>query len=95
MLQICFLRLYVGIETVSCYLLLQKERMDMGRNLEKLGQVLKLCLQKSPKWLTLPDEICSIFFITLQERFVYMGNFEYSRNILVYGYPCDINPLRL
>ena len=95
MLQICFLRLYVGIETVSCRLLLLKERMDMGRNLKKLGQVLKLCLQKSPKRLTLPDEICLIFFITLKERFVYMGNFEYSRNILVYGYPCDINPLRL
>ena len=60
--------------------------MDMGRNLEKLGQVLKLCLQKSPKWLSLPDEICLIFFITLQERFVYMG-------ILVY--PRDISPLRL
>ena len=69
--------------------------MDIGRNLKKLGQVLKLCLQKSPKRLTLPDEICLIFFITLKERFVYMGNFEYSRNILVYGYPCDINPLRL
>ena len=95
MLQICFLRLYVGIETVSCRLLLLKERMDIGRNLKKLGQVLKLCLQKSPKRLTLPDEICLIFFITLKERFVYMGNFEYSRNILVYGYPCDINPLRL
>ena len=95
MLQICFLRLYVGIETVSCRLLLLKERMDIGRNLKKLGQVLKLCLQKSPKRLTLPDEICLIFFITLKERFVYMGNFEYSRNILVYGYPCDIKPLRL
>ena len=35
MLQICFLRVYVGIETFSCCLLLQKERMDMGRNLEK------------------------------------------------------------
>ena len=76
-----FKTIYVGIESVSCCLLLQKERMDMGRNLEK-----KLCLQKSPKWLTLPDEICLIFFITLQERFVYMG-------ILVY--PRDISPLRL
>ena len=46
------LRLYLGIENVSCLLLLWIARMDMDWNVKKLGQlfkVLMLCLQKWPK----------------------------------------------
>ena len=61
MVQFCYLRLCLGIETVSCRLLL---RMDMDWNLKKqaqLFQVLTIHLQKSPKkllWLFLPDQLC-------------------------------------
>ena len=83
MIQFCFLRLYVGIETVSCFLLLQKTRMDMDRNLEKLGQVLMLCLQKSTNWLVLPDETGLIFsLLCIWVTLSILGTF------LVYGYPC-------
>ena len=47
----CF-RLYLGIETISCHLLLRMARMDVDWNLKKLGQlfqVLTPCLQKSPE----------------------------------------------
>ena len=48
-----------------------------GLKLEKIGptflHILMLCLQKSKKlllWLVLVDELCLIFFITVQECFV-------------------------
>ena len=67
MVQFCYLRLYLGTENVSCLLMQRMTRMDMDWNLktlEYLFQVLKLCLQKSPRniilWLVLLDEICLI-----------------------------------
>ena len=75
MLQFCYLRLYLGNESVLWRLLRRMARMDMDSNLITLGQfypVLMMWLQKSPKnliWSVLPGETC--FFITLQEHFVY------------------------
>jgi len=46
MVQFCFLRSYLGIETVSFHLLLRMARMDMDWNLKKLSQ-LRLCSHKS------------------------------------------------
>ena len=51
MVQFCYLRLYLGTETISCRLCQGMVRMDMDCNLKKLGQgfqVLQnvmLCLQ--------------------------------------------------
>ena len=51
MVQFCYLRLYLGTETISCRLCQRMARMDMDCNLKKLGQgfqVLQnvmLCLQ--------------------------------------------------
>ena len=39
MVQFCFLRLWLRIETVSCRLLLWMARIDMDWNLEKLGRL--------------------------------------------------------
>ena len=67
MVQFCYLRLYLGIETDSYRLLKRMARMDMDWNMKKLGQlfqVLMPCLQKkTPKkllCLILPDEMCLI-----------------------------------
>ena len=46
----------LGIETVSCLLWQRMARMNMDKNLKKLGQpfqVLMLCLQNLPKELLL------------------------------------------
>ena len=37
MVQFCYLRLYLGIETVSCRLLQRMVRMDLDWNLKNLG----------------------------------------------------------
>ena len=52
MVQFCYLRQYLSIETFFCPLLQRMVRMDMDRNLKKLGQhfqVLMLCLTKALK----------------------------------------------
>ena len=58
MLQFCSLRLYLGIETISCRLSQQMARMDMDRKMKKsakkLGQLFHVL------WLVLPDEVCLI-----------------------------------
>ena len=46
MVQFCFARSYLGIETVSFHLLLRMARMNMDWNLKKLSQ-LRLCSHKS------------------------------------------------
>ena len=46
MVQFCFVRSYLGIETVSFHLLLRMARMNMDWNLKKLSQ-LRLCSHKS------------------------------------------------
>jgi len=42
MVQLCYFRLYLGTETVSCRLLQRMARMDMDWNLEKLGQLFQV-----------------------------------------------------
>ena len=52
MVHFCYLRLYLGIKTVSCCQLLRMARMDRDRNLKKLGQPFEdqmPCVQKSLK----------------------------------------------
>ena len=39
MVQFCFVRSYLGIETVSFHLLLRMARMNMDWNLKKLSQL--------------------------------------------------------
>ena len=46
MVQFCFVRSYLGIETVSFHLLLRMAKMNMDWNLKKLSQ-LRLCSHKS------------------------------------------------
>ena len=65
LVQFCWVRIYLGVETVSCCLLQGIARTDMDWNFKKLCQlfqVLMLCLQKSSKkyWLVFLDEICLI-----------------------------------
>ena len=48
MVQFCFVRSYLGIETVSFHLLLRMVRMHVDWNLKKLSQ-LRLCSHKSGK----------------------------------------------
>ena len=51
MVQFCYLRLYLGIVTVSCHLLQRMARMEMDWDLKQLGQlflVLMPFLQNSP-----------------------------------------------
>ena len=38
MVQFCYLRLYLGTETIFCRLLQRMSGMDMDWNLKKLGQ---------------------------------------------------------
>ena len=73
LVQFCWVRFYLGVETVSCCLLQGIARTDMDWNFKKLCQlfqVLMLCLQKSSKkyWLVFLDEIflISIFFTTVK-----------------------------
>ena len=80
MVQFCYLRLYLGIVTVSCHLLQRMARMEMDWDLKQLGQlflVLMPFLQNSPPKISCfipPDEICLItFFTTLQENQVPVG----------------------
>ena len=75
MVQFCYLRLYLGIVTVSCHLLQRMARMEMDWDLKQLGQLIRVLmpfLQHSPPKIScfmLPDEICFItFFTTLQEN---------------------------
>jgi len=52
MVQFCYLKQYLGIETVSCRQLQRMARMDIDSNLKKYGQlfqVLMQYLQISPK----------------------------------------------
>ena len=62
MVQSCYLRLYLGIDTVSCHLIAMDGKGGNGLKLEKRFQLLMLCLQKLPKnyHVVLPDEICYI-----------------------------------
>ena len=80
MVQFCYLRLYLGIVTVSCHLLQRMARMEMDWDLKQLGQlflVLMPFLPNSPPKISCfipPDEICLItFFTTLQENQVPVG----------------------
>ena len=53
MVQFCYLRLHLGIQTVTCRLLQRMARMDMDWRLEKAGpvfQALMLRLEKSRKY---------------------------------------------
>ena len=64
-LQFCYLRVYSGIETVSCRLLLWMARIGLDWNVKNGAYFLRLmlCLHKSPKHSTLivlPDKICQI-----------------------------------
>ena len=43
MVQFCYLRLYLGTETISCRLCQRMARMDMDCNLKKLGQRFTKC----------------------------------------------------
>ena len=70
MVQCCFLRIYLAIETVSCCLLLLSDGKDgHGLKLEKIGSTFSLSfntmLANITKkiilyWLLLPDGICLI-----------------------------------
>ena len=51
MLQFCSLRLYLGIESISCCLSRQMARMDMDGNMKKSAKTLGQLL---------PDEVCLI-----------------------------------
>ena len=80
MVQFCYLRLYLGIVTVSCHLLQRMARMEMDWDLKQLGQLFRVLmpfLQNSPPKISCfipPDEICLItFFTTLQENQVPVG----------------------
>ena len=71
MVQFCYLRLYLGIESVSCRLLQRMAGTVVECNLKKLGhpfQVLMLCLQNTPQnyncSCSLWVKILSIDFIT-------------------------------
>ena len=57
-LQFCSLRLYLGIETISCRLSQQMARMDMDRKMKKSAETLGQLFQVL--WLVLPDEVCLI-----------------------------------
>ena len=61
MVQFCYLKLYLGIGTVSCFATDGKYGHGLKIELwDHLVYVLMLCLQKSPKyvlWFVLPDEI--------------------------------------
>ena len=76
MVQFCYLRLYLGIETVSCRLLQRMARMDMDWNLKGLDQ-LKIqgyaCTQKIIMLSALWWNLFAIFSITLQELHLCMG----------------------
>ena len=80
MVQFCYVRLYLGIVTVSCHLLQRMARMEMDWDLKQLGQLFRVLmpfLQNSPPKISCfipPDEICLItFFTTLQENQVPVG----------------------
>ena len=66
MVQFCYLRLYLGIETVSRRLLRRMARMDMDWNMKKLGQlfqVFMLSLQKKH------HKMFDIYFTSQTEHF--------------------------
>ena len=56
--QFCSLRLYLGIETISCRLSQRVARMDMDGNMKKPAKKLGRLFQVL--WLVLPDEVCLI-----------------------------------
>ena len=72
-------RLYLGIETVSCRLLLRDGKGAHGLNLAKVGpfffQVLTLCPAKKHQKSIMVTAICydlfDIFFLTLQDHFLF------------------------
>ena len=71
MVQFCYLRLYLGIETVSCRLLIRMARMHMEWNLKKLGYFFStfvatpVNIAKKVLWLVLPDEISLVSSLRL------------------------------
>ena len=79
MVQFCYLRLYVGAETVSCRLLLRMARMDADWNLKNLGQHFHVSmpfLQKSPNiyyGLGYLTKFCAISSSRLCRSVVCMG----------------------
>ena len=44
MVQFRYSRIYIGMETVSCHLLLRMARMDMDETLKKLGQLFQVLM---------------------------------------------------
>ena len=71
MVQFCYLRLYLGIESVSFRPLLRMTRMDMDWNLKKLGYFFSSFnatpakIAKKLLWLVLPDEISLVSSLRL------------------------------
>ena len=67
LLQYCYLRLCLSIETVFCHLLQQTVRMKMDWNWTNLGQLFQVLIgfpweitKKIIPWLLFPDLICLI-----------------------------------
>ena len=95
MVQFSYLRLYLGIETVSRRLLRRMARMDMDWNMKKLGQlfqVFMLCLQKN-------TTKCLISTSYLKRNIFCVGKgtkwWLWHRIDLKQQYPRDIAPLTL
>ena len=71
MVQFCYLRLYLGIETVSFRPLLRMARMGMDWSLKKLGyffssfNATRANIVKKLWWLVLPDEISLVSSLRL------------------------------
>ena len=65
MVQFCHLRLYLGIETVSCRLLLGMAGMAWTENCAQFFQVSMLCRQKITQKNYGLYSLFDIFFITL------------------------------
>ena len=99
MVQFCYLRLYLGIETVSFCLLIRMARMDMEWNLKKLGYFFSSCnatpenIAKKLLWSVPPDEICLVSSSQLYLNSLRSG--EGIQNFLKKQYPRDLAPLTL
>ena len=49
MVQVCYLKQYLGIETVSCRQLQRMARMDIDQNLKKFGQLFQVLISNITK----------------------------------------------
>ena len=62
MVQFSYLRLYLGIKTISCRLVMGMARMDMKDGLKSASFFKFLCYArkktKTLLWFVLPDETC-------------------------------------